>query len=174
MKRRIFTFVSALSLIAALGSALAWVASYPGGILYTSSIAGTGYIVTGHRGWLCVYQRRPLISIRSPSAKVWRKVVGFEIGVLQLPPGQGTDRELRVHFAYPLFLAVFLPSVWVVLCWRRRVRARRLRLCPSCGYDMRASEGRCPECGAPIPASHNNAMNLAGQSNDVRSSPQSR
>lgn len=41
------------------------------------------------------------------------------------------------------------PLAWVVALRRRRLRLARIRagLCPSCGYDLRATPERCPECG---------------------------
>ena len=43
--------------------------------------------------------------------------------------------------------------VWNILA-RRRLKKKLGRLltvrCPTCDYDLRASKGRCPECGTPI------------------------
>ena len=51
--------------------------------------------------------------------------------------------------------ALILPGIWVAR-YRSRRRRRLLEaiamgLCPICGYDLRASTDRCPECGNSIP-----------------------
>src|SRR4051794_34948314 len=71
----------------------------------------------------------------------------------------------RVSFGFMLWFATaltaLLPLLWAAVRippMVRRRKAARLGLCPSCGYDLRATPGRCPECGAP----HSRNENPAG------------
>jgi len=55
-------------------------------------------------------------------------------------------------YALVILLAIF-PS-WSLAMQRKRRRAERLNLCICCGYDLRATPDRCPECGT-VPAKKN-------------------
>lgn len=50
-------------------------------------------------------------------------------------------------------LSAVIPLAWTARFMRSRRASQRPQgnLCHSCGYDLRASNERCPECGTPIP-----------------------
>ncbi|MDB5329176.1 MAG: hypothetical protein JWP03_327 [Phycisphaerales bacterium] len=81
--------------------------------------------------------------------------VNFVVGPFSMGGGGGAwtwHTATTVPHWFPAALATILPAVWLVGGRRRRRRAAA-GLCHSCGYDLRATPERCPECGAvPIPS----------------------
>ena len=66
-------------------------------------------------------------------------------------PNDGGSFRLAVIPLYAVVLtAAVLPVLWLRGRRRRHQAARYAAadLCPRCAYDLRASPGRCPECGA--------------------------
>ncbi len=55
-------------------------------------------------------------------------------------------RILRIPLWMPCLVFAALPAYSLPPIHRRRKR-KRLGLCLKCGYDLRASKDRCPECG---------------------------
>jgi hypothetical protein len=83
------------------------------------------------------------------------RALGFGWGSYGGPTG-GEDVHLKITIPMWFVMLPFaiLPARWSTA--RRRERAKRRRAasncCTSCGYDLRASGGRCPECGMAVSA----------------------
>jgi hypothetical protein len=59
--------------------------------------------------------------------------------------------DLDQHSLWSELAVSISATVSAVLLFRYSRKLRRVRagLCLKCGYDLRASTGRCPECGTP-------------------------
>jgi hypothetical protein len=69
----------------------------------------------------------------------------FGVGILPARNWAGANGVARAPF---WFLLVIFGSPWFVRrVVRRRLVRQRVGLCASCGYDLRATPDRCPECG---------------------------
>ena len=104
----------------------------------------------------------PIESVAPPGLS-WRRSTPTPAAVGQLPARLGFDglSQTRLNTGYgdvratavvlPLWFLIGVTAAapaWVL--WRAagRLRRRSPTACRSCGYDLRASPGRCPECGA--------------------------
>ena len=79
-----------------------------------------------------------------------RGLLGLRHARLTFSMGGGVVREmaaLTVPYWLIVTLFLLLPLAWLGGVARRRYR-RRHQLCAACGYDLRSSPERCPECGA--------------------------
>lgn len=89
------------------------------------------------------------------STTLWNRIgFGIKQGTLLTDTEEeGPYRYIFSHAHVPYWFVLVVSSVpcwiWLARARARRMSARRARLgqCTHCGYDLRASPERCPECG---------------------------
>lgn len=173
MQRRLITFFMAMSLLLSAAVCVLWARSY-----WVTDAAGftrqmpapASRIVWSTRGFLTYQQlTHPAGSKAVYHAPGWV----YERGPAQAPNDLGGNsrrflgvayadntsirgplagtRQVAVQAPYWILLPATgaLPIARLLLSGRRRRAARAAAgLCVICGYDLRATPGRCPECGA--------------------------
>ena len=75
-----------------------------------------------------------------------------ETGVSSTAPPITYSHALGAPYWFIATILLAPPSLWAraELRQRRLERSRRQCRCAVCGYDLRATPDRCPECGTPI------------------------
>ena len=72
---------------------------------------------------------------------------GFGASLWDAPSGHFAFASAPAWLVFPL--TIIFPLRWSSRQFTRQRRVRRGQ-CLNCGYDLRASTDRCPECGEPI------------------------
>ena len=170
MRRKVFNFAAALSLVLCVATATLWVVSYAS---------------EEHFGWTTPTGTTELHSSLGKFALYVESVVTPPYAPLSRPRGftydsfvpsdkeyVGFESVLRLagfalvrHNAGAIKWWVLVAPAWAItgslavlpIVWVLRFRAGRgrrdPRVCGRCRYDLRATPNRCPECGAPQPSS---------------------
>jgi hypothetical protein len=170
LPRILLNAATAGSLLLCVATVVLWVLSYSREDALADCQPTTERGVISTRGCLLFYDEAAIGSYRFPTPIGWAHVsaltpatdiadyapsnttrfatlAGF--GVLAGDTGRYTVTARIVPYWFVVLAAAVLPLAW--LRTRRQRRRSPSGLCPSCGYDLRATPERCPECGT-IPA----------------------
>ena len=166
MTRRLLNLLTALSLLLCVAAAALWVRSYQAcdRLSWTGEAANVDLVASRGRAELTrVTGTAPLHSGDWPRFKHYRSeprevvpsawsdlTIGLIPGV-HYAEGTAADssgisvQAFAVSHSFALASRLRLPAARAAAGIRSR--RRRLGLCGLCGYDLRATPDRCPECG---------------------------
>ena len=145
------------SLVGLVGSAGLWGVSYISVALFWVALP-TDFGAWADRGSLQVHKiTLPQQAIQTfgiadgISFQYGRRLTNLTIGWRWQPQYQADNSGWIIYV--PLYLPVLFFGGWLaylLLPLHRRRRRRKLGLCVGCGYDLRGSSEKCPECGEQI------------------------
>ena len=153
MKQWIFTLASALSLLLCVATCALWARSYRPTVRADESDA---LDLTHAEPYYWIIANRGRLTFCRQAGKDWDqpkpvfRLLGIEFA------GSWVGKSSLVNLFIPFWMLVgltVLPPVIGFKGWIKR-RMRRGRECAGrcavCGYDLRASPDRCPECGRAV------------------------
>jgi hypothetical protein len=174
MLRHFFNFLAALSLLLCAGMIAVWLRSYWGVDQFTCISDTKRYVVDFSDGEFAL-QTAGSEYFRNMQGWRWRRWPDHHFELWnQSVVAQSPARRTRFGFWWgeipngnssgavsgstspgvigpiwpPALLSAVFPIAWSAGYRRRLRRHRKMRgLCSNCGYDVRATPGRCPECG---------------------------
>jgi len=162
MRRKLTKFATAASAVIAVVLMLLWVRSFyafdriglpVGGRYYDVEVFPHHFMLTSRSGWNGMRPNMTVGLDQYPAVAKYLEPRAISIHTAQWAFGEG--HALAIPFWLPLLFALVLP-IWAGLQRLRQHRRQRRRargLCAQCGYDLRATSGRCPECGTNTGAS---------------------
>jgi len=149
MRQKISKLAVAMSLVLCVATAALWVRSYQ----HLPRNLELRYQAANENRLLC--------SISSSQGNLGLFWIRWPDHDSPLRSNDGARHDHYVGVPYWLLLLLFAvaPSIRVARGWRRPLKG----VCGTCGYDLRATPDRCPECGAvPRELPHNPTMQRTG------------